>query len=168
MNEDLSTEKSDVTEVAIETEDATSPLDQLKEFDQSDSGGCLDVLLALFCFGFCLLASLGTADEIFRGNTIPVFLWVLLPMISLVTSLYAVKRIRRTMNQFWNSPKGVAVSTTIRLVGGTIALVAVLIGFAIVYDEPGRPVRVSKHLVLVFCWFALGLLMRFFPRGELK
>ena len=168
MSEDLNAEKPDVSEVAIEPEEAASPLDQLKKFDQSDSGGCLDVLLALFCFGFCLLGSLGTADEIFSGDTIPVFLWGLLPMISLVTSLYAVKRIRRAMNQFWNSPKGVAVSTTIRLVGGMIALVSVLIGFAIVYDEPRGLFRVSRHLVLVFCWFALGLLMRFFPRGELK
>ena len=168
MNVDASDENSDVADVTIEVEEKPAPSDQLKKFDQSDSGGCLDVLLALFCFGFCLLVSLGTADEIFPGNRIPVFLWVLLPMISLVTSLYAVKRIRRAMNQFWNSPKGVAVSTTIRLVGGMIALVSVLIGFVIVYDEPGGRFRVSRHLVLVFCWFALGLLMRLFPRGELK
>jgi hypothetical protein len=53
----------------------------------------------------------------------------------------------------------------IRLLGGMICLVAVLIGITLSLDKSRMSWR-EDNLWLMFWFLALGLLMRLFPRGE--
>ena len=167
MNEDFNAENSDVTEIAIEPEEAASPLDQLKEFDQSDSGGCLAVVLALFCLGLSLIATLILVEAVLgHGAKIPIVLVILICLVSVVVSLATIAPLRRWFLKTLNSPVGCRVTGAIRFLGGMLGLLCILLGFVLVLKS-GRTVQ-GEQCLLLASWLTLALLMRFFPRGELK
>jgi hypothetical protein len=166
MSEDLHPNDSGVKEVLIEAEEAVSPLDQLKGFDKSGGGGWQVVLFALPCLFACLLGTLVLADGVLRGASIPISVCVLMGLVSLVVSLSTVAPVRRWFSRFLQSPTGCVASWSIRFLGGMLSLLCILLAFALVLSRE-RDVKAWQCLLLA-SWLALGLLMRFFPRGELK
>ena len=162
MDENMSSENSDVT---VDVDEVSNRLGQVREGDKSTGNARQVIFFALPCFLCCLAATLGYAEDTFRGTEVPLYLWVLLPLISLATSLYTLRGVRVFMHGFWRTPTGVTTSSLIRLVGGMICLVAVLIGIALSLDASRMSRREDDLLLMAWC-FALGLLMRLFPRGE--
>ena len=162
MDENMNSDNSDAT---IDVDEVANRLGQVREGDKSTGNARQVICFALPCFICCLAATLGYVDEIFRGTEVPLYLWVLLPLISLATSLYTVRGLRVSVHGFWRTPAGVTTSSLIRLIGGMICLVAVLIGIALSLDESRMRSR-EDDLLLMFWCFALGLLMRLFPREE--
>ena len=166
MSEDLHSNDSDVKEVLIEPEEGASPLDQLKRFDKSDAGGCLGVLFALLCLGSCLIGTLVLVEAVGRGAKVPIALLVLMLLVPVVVSLATLAPLRGWFLEKLNSPTGCVASWSIRFLGGMFSLLCILLAFALVLSVE-RDVKGWQCLLLA-SWLALGLLMRFFPRGELK
>ena len=162
MDENMSSDNSDVT---VGVDEVANRLGQAREGEKWARTAQQVIFFALPCFLYFLAATLGYVDEIFRGTEVPRFLWVLLPLISLATSLYTVGRVRVFMDGFWRSPTGVTTSSLIRLLGGMICLATVLIGIALSLDKSRISWR-EDNLWLMFWFLALGLLMRLFPRGK--
>lgn len=167
MSEDLNAEDSDVKEVVIEPAEGASPLEQLKGFDKSGGGGWQVVLFALPCLFACLLGTFLLAEAVLgRGATMPIPLFLLMLLVSLVVSLSTVAPLRRWFSRVLQSPTGCVASWSIRFLGGMLAFLCILLGFILVLRQE-RTVEGWQCLLLAN-WLALGLLMRFFPRGELK
>ena len=169
MSEDLNTENSDVTEVAIEPKEAASPLDQLKEFDQSDSKGCALVssfVLFLVASSLVTLLAVAVACE---GVKIPISVCVLMGLVPFVVSFGAVAPVRRWFSGVLHSPFGYVTSGSIRFLGAMFLLLVSLLalGLALSPDFQRSQVESWRCLLLV-SYVVLGLLMRFFPRGELE
>ena len=169
MNEDLNAENSDVTEVAIEPEEAASPLDQLKEFDQSDSNGCAwsaFFVLVLVLSSFVTLLAVAVVCE---GVRIPLSVCVLMGLVPFVVSLGAVAPVRRWFSEVLHSPIGCVASRSIRFLGGMFLLLVSLLALGLALSSYLQRCELeSWRWLLLFNYLVLGLLMRFFPRGELK
>jgi hypothetical protein len=166
MSEDLHSNESDVKEVVIEPEEAASPLDQLKGFDKWWRTAGEVVLFALPCLFACLLGTFVLADGVLRGAPIPISVCVLMCLVSLVVSLSTVAPLRRWFSRFLQSPTGCVASWSIRFLGGMLLLLCILLALGLGLS-PERDVKAWQCLLLA-SWLGLGLLMRFFPRGELK
>jgi hypothetical protein len=97
MDENMSSDNSDVT---VGVDEVANRLGQVREGDKSTGNARQVIFFALPCFLCCLAATLGYVDEIFRGTEVPLYLWVLLPLISLATSLYTVRGVRVSCTGF--------------------------------------------------------------------
>jgi len=167
MNEEFNSENSDVTEVAIETEETVSPLDQLNEFKKSGPDGCQSAALALPTLAVCLIGTLMLMEAVLgHGYDIPLVVFVLMLIVPAVVGLATVAQLRQWFLGKLNSPTGCRVTHRIRFLGGMLMVLCILLGFVLVC-EPRGYVRAGQWLLLA-TWLTVGLMMRFFPRGEPK
>ena len=167
MSDDFHAENSDVTEIAIETEEAAGPLTQLNEFKETGPDGWWSAMIAMPVFGACLFGTCWMMESVLgnQGQGAPIVLLVLIHLVPVVIGLATVAQLRRWFLKRLNSPVGCSVSRAIRFLGSMLTLLCFLLGLVLSFKS-GRP-HEGQLLVLV-CWFALAVLMGLFPRGELK
>ena len=176
MSEDLNAENSDATEVAIDSEESTRRWDQLNELQKREevaTNVVLQVILvALPWLAVCVFVTVGLVDAVFQGVPIPIWTCLLMGLVSLVTSLGTVTAVRQWFSRTLHSPTGYVASRSIRFVGGMFLLLIMLLALGLALSPhfkalPDCDVEGWQWLSLASC-VGLGLLMRFFPRGELK
>ena len=176
MSEDLNAENSDATEVAIDADETTRRLDRLTELEKLEGRDTQVVsqviVVALPCLAACVFVTVGLVDSGFQGVALPIWVCVLMGLVSLVASLGTVGAVRQWFLRILHSPTGYLASRSIRFLGGMFLLLIMLLALGVAMspyfqEPPDRDVEGWQWLLLASC-VGLGLLMRFFPRGEVK
>ena len=170
MSEDLNAEDSDVTEVTIEAEETARRLDRLNELNKQEGTAAQVVLQVVFvalpCLLACLVGTVIVAGGVLQGAAIPISVAVLMGLVSLVVSLGTVALVRRWFSRVLQSPTGCVASWSVRFLGGMLLLLIILLAMGLGMRSD-RDLE-GRQCLLLASWLGLGLLMRFFPRGELK
>jgi len=176
MNVDASDENSDVADVTIEVEEKPAPLEQLKKFEDTDSGVLSSALFALLSLGVSLAGTFILIEAVLgRGVMLPKTLWGILLLVPVLVGMASIAPLRAWFLTQFHSPRGRRISRRIRFLGAMLLLLVALLGFCLLFRQQGsetdryywQVVR-ARECLLLASWLVLGLLMRFFPRGELE
>jgi len=174
MNVDDRDENADVADVTLEVEQKPAPLDQLKKFEQTDSGVLSSVLVALLSLGVSLAGTFILVEAVLgRGFVLPRILWGMLVLVPVFVGVASIAPLRAWFLAQFHSPRGARISGAIRFLGAMLLFLVALLGFCLLFRQHRshaeayfRPSIDSRECLLLASWFVLGLLMRFFPRAH--